>query len=247
MGDPLSVKLEICVDDLDGLHKAIAGGADRIELCSALSVGGLTPTAGLMAAAGKCNVPVYAMIRPRAGDFVFCEQDVAGMFADIDNARSAGLAGVVLGANRDDGTLDADVLGVLVGHAQGLGLTLHRAIDLVPDVGPAIETAIGLGFERILTSGGAKTAFAGLDAIEAMVALAGDRISIMPGAGVTAENAAHILERLAVRELHASGSTLRTVTDGKLVELGFLSQTSKMTDATAVAALKAVVSAHTTY
>ncbi|HCO54934.1 MAG TPA: copper homeostasis protein CutC, partial [Pelagibacterium sp.] len=118
--------LEICVDDAAGLAAAISGGADRIELCSSLALGGLTPTPGLMALAATSPIPVYAMIRPRAGDFVFSRDDVATMETDIDAARSAGLSGVVLGATHPDGRLDTAILERLVTRASGLGLTLHR-------------------------------------------------------------------------------------------------------------------------
>ena len=120
------VLIEVCVDCAEGLAEAVAGGADRIELCSALEVGGLTPSVGLMRTASGCGVPVYAMIRPRAGGFGFSQEDVAVMLADIAAAREAGLAGVVLGAMRGDG-LDGAMLGTLTVAAQGMGTTLHRA------------------------------------------------------------------------------------------------------------------------
>ncbi|RVJ14613.1 copper homeostasis protein CutC, partial [Sinorhizobium medicae] len=115
------ILLEVCVDDPDGLEAAVAGGADRVELCSALCAGGLTPSPGLMSAAGMPPVPVYAMIRPRAGDFVYDAADLEVMRRDIDAARAAGLAGVVLGASRADGRLDARMLTKLAGHAAGMG------------------------------------------------------------------------------------------------------------------------------
>ncbi len=127
------ITLEVCVDDAAGLDAAIAGGADRIELCSALTLGGLTPSAGLMAIAAGAAVPVYAMIRPRGGDFVFSSRELDQMRAEIDAVRSAGLAGVVLGASRPDGMLDGSMLQALAEHAKGLGLSLHRAFDCVPD------------------------------------------------------------------------------------------------------------------
>jgi copper homeostasis protein len=104
------ILLEVCVDDVEGLHAAIEGGADRIELCSALAVGGLTPSVGLMSLAGRCSVPTYAMIRPRAGDFVYCEDDLAVMEDDIRFAATCGISGIVFGANHADGRLDEEVL-----------------------------------------------------------------------------------------------------------------------------------------
>ena len=156
------ILLEVCVDSAEGLAAAIGGGADRIELCSSLELGGLTPSFGLMRFAARQPLPVYAMIRPRAGDFVFDANELAIMRDDIAMARESGLAGVVLGASRSDGRLDADMLAELVGHSYGMGLTLHRAFDCAgPDFGDALDLAIGLGFERILTSGGAASAVGG--------------------------------------------------------------------------------------
>ena len=154
--------LEVCVEDIAGLKAAVEGGGDRIELCSALPLGGLTPSAGLMAAAARMPVPAYAIIRPRAGGFVYSADELDIMKRDIDATRTLGLAGVVLGASLPDGRLDVDTLSALTAHAEGLGKTLHRAFDLVPDVEEAVDVAISLGFEHILTSGGAKTAAEGL-------------------------------------------------------------------------------------
>ncbi len=233
------VLLEVCVEDAAGLAAAVAGGADRIELCSALSVGGLTPSAGLMALAAKADIPVYAMIRPRAVDFVFGPDELAIMRDDIDAARAAGLAGVVLGANRADGRLDIAILEQLSRHAAGLGKTLHRAFDLVPDFTEAVEAAVDLGFERILTSGGARTAPDGIEALADIIAVADDRISIMPGSGVTIDTINGLLERLAVREVHSSCSRSEPAKDDRLVSLGFVPPSARMTDEGLVRALKA--------
>ena len=138
--------LEVCVEDIAGLKAAVAGGGDRVELGSALPLGGLTPSAGLMAVAAKMPVPAYAIIRPRAGNFVYSADELDIMKRDIDAARSAGLPGVVLGASQPDGRLDVDTLTILAAHAQGLGKTLHRAFDLVPDVKEAVEVAVSLVF-----------------------------------------------------------------------------------------------------
>ena len=237
------IKLEVCVDDTDGLKAAIEGGADRIELCAALSVGGLTPNPGLMALAGPPPVPVYAMIRPRPGDFVFSAADLDVMRRDIDAARAAGLAGVVLGASLADGRLDASMLIKLTGHAAGLGMTLHRAFDLAgPDFAGAIDLAVELGFERILTSGGETTAPKGLDALAACFAHAGDRIAIMPGSGVNLETLGAIRARLPFRQIHSSCSVAVASADGKARELGFVSAGAKRTDETTVRRLKAMLS-----
>ncbi|BCP54499.1 copper homeostasis protein CutC [Kaistia sp. 32K] len=237
-----TLPLEICVDTADGLEAAIRGGADRIELCSALSIGGLTPSPGLMRLAAKAGVPTYAMIRPREGDFVFSPGELDQMRRDIDAVRSAGLAGVVLGASQPRGKLDAEALFRLRSHAGDLGATLHRAFDLVADTGDALETAISLGFERILTSGGARSALDGLDALKSLVERAGDRISIMPGSGVRPANAADILRETGAREIHASCRTGIQTVAPEAVALGFASDSLReVTSAETVAELAEVV------
>jgi copper homeostasis protein len=233
--------LEVCVDTVAGLAAAVEGGADRIELCSALALGGLTPSAGFMRHAAGCSVPVMAMIRPRAGDFVWSEVELAAMEADIAAARAAGLAGVVLGASLPDGRLDGVALARLVGAARGLDLTLHRCFDLVPDMGAALEEAVVLGFRRILTSGAATAAEAGAGRIAALVARAAGRIVIMPGAGVTADNAARLLG-LGTGELHGSCSVCVAI-EGPGVTLGFGPAVERRTDAATVRAVKRAMEA----
>ncbi|MCU0903595.1 MAG: copper homeostasis protein CutC [Tabrizicola sp.] len=260
----MGVTLEVCVDTAEGLGQAVAGGADRVELCSSLALGGLTPTAGLMAIAARCGVPVVAMIRPRAGDFVWSEVEVAMMATEIAAVRAAGLAGVVLGASLPDGRLDVPVLRRLVAAARRtdgdrflhrnrtgafegsepefskipgtFDLVLHRCIDLVPDMGMALEEAVALGFHRILSSGGATTAEAGAARIAALVAQAAGRISVMPGSGVNPGNAA-MLKGLGIREIHASCSASTAVT-GRVVEMGFAPPVRRQTSADQVRALR---------
>lgn len=232
--------VEVCVDCAAGVEAAVAGGADRIELCAALEVGGLTPSVGLMRIAAGCGVPVYAMIRPRAGDFVFSGAEVAVMLADIDAAREAGLAGVVLGASMPDGRLDVGVLRRLVDRAQGMGLTLHRAFDLVPDLGEAVDVAVELGFERVLTSGQAVTAVAGVEVLARVFALAAGRIAVMPGGGVSAETVAVLRERLPLREVHGS-CAVAVMGEGRVQALGFNGPGLRRTDARRVQALRLAV------
>lgn len=236
------VTLEICVDTPAGLTAAVAGGADRIELCAALSLGGLTPSAGLMHLAARVPIPVYAMIRPRAGSFVYDTQEVAAMRAEIRAVRAAGLAGVVFGASRSDGTLDEAVLSALLAEAKGLGATLHRAFDLVPDPLAALETAVALGFERILTSGGALRAEEGMTTLRALVTASSGRIAIMPGSGVRAANAASILGQTGATEIHAScRGPAGGAPDPRLLRFGFEAEGAQDTDRAAVAALRAVL------
>ena len=258
------VTLEVCVDTAEGLAQAVAGGADRVELCAALAVGGLTPSAGLMALAARCGVPVVAMIRPRSGDFVWSETELAMMEAEIAAVRAAGLTGVVLGASLPDGRLDVPVLRRLVAAAGGIEgdrflqrnrtgafegsapdvskspeafeLVLHRCIDLAPDMSVALEEAVELGFDRILTSGGEVTAEAGAERIAALVVQAAGRITVMPGSGVGPGNAA-MLKGLGIWEIHASCSA-STPLGGRVVEMGFAPQVMRQTHADAVRALR---------
>jgi copper homeostasis protein len=181
------------------------------------------------------------MIRPRAGDFVWSAAEMEAMEHDIMIARVTGMAGVVLGASLPDGSLDRKALAQLAGAALGLDLTLHRCFDLVPDMGLALETAVDLGFRRILTSGGAVTAEAGAERLAALVAEAAGRIVVMPGAGVTRANAAR-LAGLGTGELHGSCSVSVAVT-GPGVGFGFGPAIERRTDAATVRAVKRAMEA----
>jgi copper homeostasis protein len=240
------VILEVCVDTPAGLAAAIEGGADRIELCSALALQGLTPAPGLIALAAEARIPIYPMIRPRNGDFVYDAGDLDAIFRDIDAVREAGLAGVVIGANRPTGDLDVDALAMLVAHAEGLGVTLHRAFDLTPDPMAALETAIDLGFERILTSGCALNAMAGAETIAALVERAAGRIAILAGGGVNPSNVAELVARTGVREVHGSCSGpmnygLGQGHEDRAYKLGFVQDGLRDTDQETVAAVVKVL------
>ncbi|WP_151719121.1 copper homeostasis protein CutC [Gemmobacter serpentinus] len=232
------ITLEICVDDAAGIAAARAGGADRIELCAALALGGLTPSPGLMAQAAGCGLPAMAMIRPRAGDFCWTAPEVEMLCAEIRASRAAGLAGVVIGASHSDGRLDSDVLQRLVQEAQGMDITLHRAIDLVPDPEAAMRLIEGLGIRRVLSSGGAVRAEAGIARLQAM-ARAAPLVSVMPGGGVSGTNVAVFARALPLREIHGSASdpvpppALAAVT-----AFGFQPQGARKTDAAKVRALR---------
>lgn len=200
------ITLEVCIDNLESLHIAQAAGADRIELCSALGLGGLTPSFGLMQQAARhAQVPVYAMIRPRAGDFCFSDEELALMALDIDCARRAGLQGVVLGLLDKQGRVPAALLAQLVRAAGPLGVTFHRAIDLSCDWRADLETIVAAGCQRILSSGQAASAEAGLATLRAMQHQLAGRASLMPGAGIGAGNVTRIVTETGVREVHMSG------------------------------------------
>lgn len=232
------ILLEVCVDDIAGIAAAVQGGADRIELCAALALGGLTPSAGLMARAAGCGVPVMAMIRPRAGDFVWSPPEVQAMLAEVAAARNHGLAGVVIGASQPDGQLDGPVLAALVAAAAGMDITLHRAIDLTPDPAAALRACAALGIGRVLSSGGAETAEAGLDRLAAMAAAA-PGVTVMPGGGVGAANVARLAARLPLREVHASCSVpLPPPADARVAAFGFQPPGARRTDPDRVRGLR---------
>ncbi|KZL03713.1 MULTISPECIES: copper homeostasis protein CutC [unclassified Pseudovibrio] len=234
------MKLEVCVDTIAGLNAAVAGGADRIELCSCLAMGGLTPSVGLMELAAKAPIPVYAMIRPRGGNFIFSPQEVDQMKREIDAARNTNLAGVVLGANQHNTALDTNLLNTLMDHADGLGVTLHRVIDLAPDLIEATHAAVELGFERILSSGGAYKAIDGIENLTAMHKAATGRLSVMPGSGVNTQTAPDILQAAEFTEIHAGcGKTYPQ--DQRLLEFGFESAGEKRTDEELVRSLKTIL------
>lgn len=233
--------LEICVDGPAGLQEAVAGGADRIELCSALELGGLTPSAALVEQAVRSGCPVHMMIRPRSGGFVLEEGEAALMAAEIGYAVSRGVAGVVVGALRRDGELDRESLGRFREAARDAVIVLHRAIDLVPDRVHAVREAVALGYDKILSSGGAATAAEGMATLAAMVAAAGERLSIIAGSGVTPENVAQIVAQTGVREVHGSASRSGPLPDAATLRLGFATGPRRETDRAIVARLRAAL------
>lgn len=233
--------LEICVDDSAGLAAAVAGGADRLELCAALELGGLTPSAALIAQAVHSGCPTHVMIRPRAGGFVLAEGEADLMVEDIRLALAQGAAGVVVGALRPDGRLDRHALARFRDAAQGGAIVLHRAIDCVPDPVSAVAEAAALGYDKILSSGGARSAIEGLATLAAMVAEAGDRIAIIAGSGVTPANVARILAETGVREVHGSASRTGPEPDAASARLGFATGPRRETDSAIVAQMRAAI------
>jgi copper homeostasis protein len=200
--------LEVSANSLGSALAAQAGGADRVELCENLGEGGTTPSYGTLAVAReRLRIPLYVLIRPRGGDFLYDESELAVMRADVEACVRLGCDGVVIGALDADGEVDSALCRELIGAAGTLGVTFHRAFDAARDQGRALEAAIALGCERILTSGGAADAWSGADRIAALVAQAAGRIRLMAGAGVTPQNILALAERAGVDELHASAKT----------------------------------------
>lgn len=197
--------LEICTGDIDSVHAAVDGGAKRIELCSALSEGGVTPSLGLLKEARKCeSLLIHVLIRPRGGDFLYSPAEVECMAHDVEAAIQAGADGVVIGALRPDGSIDTDTCRRLIECAAGRNVTFHRAFDMCSDPEAALETVISLGCNRILTSGCAPTAKDGIPMLRKLIQQAGNRLTILPGGGVNPDNAAHIMRETRCHELHAS-------------------------------------------
>jgi copper homeostasis protein len=183
------MQLEICAANLQSARAAARAGAHRIELCSALGAGGLTPSAGLIQAVVQAiDIPVHVLIRPREGHFVYSPEEVALMCADVAFCLDAGVHGVVVGALMTDGKADHVALQALAGSAKGMELTFHRAIDVSIHWFEILETITAIGFNRVLSSGGAATAWDGRFRLQEMVKLFGDRITIMPGGGITPGN-----------------------------------------------------------
>ncbi|PJG59534.1 copper homeostasis protein CutC [Aeromonas cavernicola] len=235
--------LEICIDNLESLFTAQQTGADRIELCSALGLGGLTPSYGFMQAAARhATIPVYAMIRPRAGDFCFSEGEFEMMLLDIAAARAASLQGVVVGLLDEEGRVPPAKLARLVEAAGPLGVTFHRAIDVSSNWRQDVETIVAAGCERILSSGLAPSALAGLATLQAMQQLLAGRASLMPGAGVNADNVMAILEATGVSEVHMSAMGWRGGIQPSGVSMGASDDGRiNMTDGNKVATVRALL------
>jgi copper homeostasis protein len=204
------ILLEISLETLEAAVAAERGGAQRIELCTELSVGGLTPSEELMSLVrAQVMLPIFAMIRPRAGDFVYSAAEFTTMKRDIAAAKRLGMDGIVLGELTKDNRVDIERTRELVALAQPLPVTFHRAFDDVADTDTALEDVIETGAARVLTSGGAANAPAGLERLARSISAAGERILILPGGGINASNAVDVARQTRARELHSGlGSVL---------------------------------------
>jgi copper homeostasis protein len=202
--------LEVAANSLDSALAAQAGGAGRIELCTALELGGLTPSHGEIALVREhVRLPLYVLIRPRAGDFLYSGHERVTMRRDIEACAALGCDGVVFGALDADGDVDMDCCSELAAAAGRMGITFHRAFDLVRDPARALEDVIALRAERVLTSGGARSALEGAGPIRERVAQAHGRLVVMPGAGITPANIARVAALTGADELHASAKRAR--------------------------------------
>jgi copper homeostasis protein len=196
--------LEISVETLEGALAAERGGADRIELCGDLSLGGVTPGAGLLRAVrAQVRIPIFSMVRPRAGDFVNSAAEFAEMKRSIIDGKASGMDGVVLGVLTKDHRVDVRRTQELVEFAKPLPVTYHRAFDESADLHQALESVIQSGAKRILTSGGAKSALEGAAMLAELIEAAGDRIVIVLGAGISALNVEQVAQQTGAREFHS--------------------------------------------
>jgi copper homeostasis protein len=201
--------LEVCVDSLASARAAIAGGADRLELCAALAIGGLTPYAQLLKQIrNESDITIRCLMRPRGGDFLYTKEEIAMMAAQIKDLRKLGADGFVIGCLTPDGNLDKDAMQPLLDAAEGCGLTLHRCIDVSKDPCQTYLDAKSLGIDTVLTSGAAGNCVLGMDTIEKLLALrdAQQGPEVLIGAGVSARVIRTFKKRFPqARAFHMSG------------------------------------------
>jgi len=222
-----SLLLEISVETIGSAVAAERGGAHRVELCSDLSVGGVTPSAELMRnARAAVKVPIFAMIRPRGGNFVYSNSELAQMRRDIDLAKSCKMDGLVLGILHADNMVDIERTRELVRIASPLPVTFHRAFDETPNLHTALEAVIQTGATRILTSGGKRNAQLRAAALADLVVAAADRIIILPGGGINTSNFAEVIRATRAHEFHSGLGT--TLPYGQSSEAAFSSAVSEL-------------------
>ena len=200
-----AITLEVIACSVDDCHAVQEGGGDRIELCSALELGGLTPSLGLLIAARRAvRLPIMAMLRPRPGGFCYGEAEFAVMLADAELALRHGADGLVFGCLRADGTVDEARTAAVVRLAGDRQTVFHRAFDVTPDPFAALDVLLRLGVTRVLSSGQQPSALAGAANLAACRAHVGDRLQILPGAGITPANVREVLRRTGCDQVHAS-------------------------------------------
>lgn len=195
--------LEVCVDRFGDALAAVEAGANRLELCGTLELGGLTPSAGLVKQVlRETDEDVVAMVRPRAGGFCFDRHDFDVACREAEEILAAGVAGVVFGFLRADGTIDVETTGQFLELVGDVQTVFHRGFDFAPDAAGALEQLIELGVTRVLTSGGMPTALAGAARLRDLTRLAGERIEVMPGGGICPANVAEVVRAIECRQVH---------------------------------------------
>lgn len=201
----MDILKEACVGSYIEAKKAEDLGADRIELCDNLNEGGTTPSLGTIKIAKETiSVPIFPIIRPRGGNFIFSEEEIKIMERDIELCKSLNIDGVVIGALTSNNEIDEDAIIRLIEKAKGMNITFHMAFDLIDNRKAAIDKLIQLGVNRILTKGGNKSAMNNLDILRETVEYAGNRINILAGGGITKDNYKYIVDKTCVKEVHGT-------------------------------------------
>ena len=201
------ILLECCVGSVESAVNAELGGAGRVELCSALELGGVTPSsAAIQLARERIDIPLFVLVRPRGGDFHYSPVELEVMKTDIAAARNLGADGIVLGISRKDGNVDVERTAELIDVSGGASITFHRAFDSTPDPLAALETLRELGVNRVLTTGGARRAEDGLAELGKLAEAAAGRIGILPGGGINHENCRQVVEQTGAREIHVGSA-----------------------------------------
>lgn len=213
-----SILFELCCESLESSLAAQAGGADRIELCTNLAVGGVTPPRTLMVEViGAVDIPIHVLIRPRPGDFVFSSDEFEAMRHQIDAVKRAGASGIATGILLSSGRVDIGRTRALIEQARPMDVTFHRAFDETPDLSEALEDVIQTGADSLLTSGGAPDVLTGAATIRALAGQAGGRIELIAGAGLRLENLAEVVRLSGVSSLHGSLSQRRGAITGPAI------------------------------
>lgn len=203
--------IEAAVDSVADAMAAEEAGVSRIELCANLDVGGTTPSAGLIRATlRRVDIPVFVMIRPRAGDFLYSAEEIEVMLRDIEVAKHAGAQGIVSGALHANGVIDEEGTEALLEAAAPLPFTFHKAFDATRDLLESADAIVALGVSRVLTSGGAPTAMEGASRLKQLVERTSGRMAILAGGGVRSDHAARLARESGVRELHLGPRRLVT-------------------------------------
>jgi copper homeostasis protein len=204
------MKIEVVVYNIESALKALEGGADRIEVCADPGSGGTTPSVGMVEVIRQnVSVDVYAMLRPRAGDFLYSNYEFHSMKRDLWQFQRVSVDGIVFGILNPDGTVDKKRCAELISKARPLKATFHRAFDRAKDPFQALEDCIEVGFDRILTSGQRNTAQEGAQMIADLVSAAQGRISIMAGSGINEKNVSDIVRLSKVQEIHFSATSYK--------------------------------------
>jgi copper homeostasis protein len=197
------IVVEVCVDSVASAVAAERGGAQRVELCSDLLEGGLTPSLGLLGVVrSRVSIAIHPIIRPRPGDFCYSDEEFECMQRDIEVAKREGADGVVLGILQPDGKVDVRRTQQLIELARPLSVTFHRAFDMSADLVEALEDVCATGADRVLTSGGEQECLQGSRTVARLVEAARHRITIMAGGRIRINDAANIIERTGVTEIH---------------------------------------------